>query len=249
MKRLGILFLAMLSVLAAACSGAPAEPTPTVAPTATPTEAAAEPAEAAAPEEAADASLSGVQTFTIVTDESSATYVVNEEFFELALEKLGINAGETVVRGTTQNVSGVITVDLDNPGQPAGETRIQVDLTGLSTDQRNRDRWLQNDRGGPNFARFPVAEFVATGIEGMPAAVTEGEEVTFNLLGDLTIREITQPVTFAVTAQLDGDTLAGNAQANLLITDFGFEPPSFARTLTVENEFVVEVTLVARADG
>ena len=74
----------------------------------------------------------------------------------------------------------------------------------------------------------------------------EGDEVQFKLVGDLTIREITQPATFDVTAKLEGDTITGVATAQLLMTDFGIDPPNFANTLTVQNEFAVQVEFTAR---
>jgi hypothetical protein len=89
-------------------------------------------------------------------------------------------------------------------------------------------------------------EFTATAIEDTPATYQEGDEVQFKLVGDLTIREITQPATFDVTANLEGDTITGVATAQLLMTDFGIDPPNFANTLTVQNEFAVQVEFTAR---
>jgi polyisoprenoid-binding protein YceI len=66
------------------------------------------------------------------------------------------------------------------------------------------------------------------------------------MLGDLTIREVTQPVIFDVSATLNGDTATGVATADLRMTDFGIEPPNFANTLTVADEFSVEVEFTAR---
>jgi len=83
-------------------------------------------------------------------------------------------------------------------------------------------------------------------VEETPATYSEGNEVQFKMMGDLTIREVTQPVTFDVTAKLEGDTATGVATARLQLTDFGIEPPSFANTLTVANEFMVRVEFTAR---
>ena len=74
----------------------------------------------------------------------------------------------------------------------------------------------------------------------------KGDEVQFKMSGDLTIREITQAVTFDVTATLSGDTITGVATVPLLMSDFGIEPPSFANTLTVKDAFTVQVDFVAR---
>jgi len=66
------------------------------------------------------------------------------------------------------------------------------------------------------------------------------------LSGGLTIREITQPVTFDVTAKLQGDTITDVLTTRLLMSNFGIEPPSFANTLTVQDEFGIEVAFTVR---
>ena len=188
----------------------------------------------------------GMRTFVIVPEESSASYLADEEFFEDALAKLGINAGKADVVGTTENVQGQIQFDLQDLAAPLGETTITADLGALKTDQGNRDRWLQENGGGPQFASSPLASFTATGINGLPAAYSEGEEVQFELSGDMTVRETTIPVVFAVTAVVSGNTLTGTAETRLLMSDFGIQPPNFARTLSVADEFGIRVNLVAR---
>ncbi|MCB0184481.1 MAG: YceI family protein, partial [Caldilineaceae bacterium] len=80
---------------------------------------------------------------------------------------------------------------------------------------------------------------------GAPAVYTEGEEVNFQLLGDLSVRDVTLPVTFDVTATLEGSRLNAVATTALEITDFGFDPPSFANTLTVANDLQIRVEIVA----
>ena len=231
-KRLSTLFATLLMiVLLAACGGTE---TPAAAPTAAPAESAAP---APAPAEA------GMVNFQVVTAESSATYVVQEEFLADALAKLGINAGKTEVRGVSQAVSGFIQLDVADPANALGANQFNVDMTVLQTDQSRRDNWIQTD--GPRFGSFPVAQFVATSIVGAPESYTDGQEVSFQLLGDLTVREISQPATFDVTATLSDGTLRGTAIAALKMSDFGIDPPNFANTLTVQDDFQVRLDLVA----
>ena len=206
----------------------------------------AEPATPAATtgESTGSGEVSGLHTYLIIPEESTASYLVDEEFFDGALAKFGIQAGLADVVGSTQEIEGELQLNLDDLASPLGTNRFTVNLSGLTTDQQRRDRWIQEN--GPEFSRFPIAEFTATSIEDAPATYTEGDEVQFKLVGDLTIRETTQPVTFDVTAKLEGDTITGVATAQLLMTDFGIEPPDFANTLTVENEFGVRIEFTAR---
>lgn len=236
--------LLLLGLLLAACGGSaeePAAPTPTTAPpepTAVPTEESAAPEEETAVTEPTEP-----RTFVVVTEESEARYIVNEEFFADALEKLGIAAGKAVVIGRTSGVSGEIQVNLGTPVSVESAT-FTVDMTGLATDQNRRDRWLRNN--AIETSVFPTATFTAVSVDGLPETYTEGETVNFQLTGDLTVRDVTKPVTFDVTAVINGDTLTGTATLGLQMTDFNITPPDFANTLTVQNDFTIEVDITAR---
>jgi polyisoprenoid-binding protein YceI len=225
-KNFLLLLLAVLLLAGCGRNAAEPAPLPTLAPVAAPDGPPAE----------------GVRTFVIVPDQSEALYLVDEEFLEDALSKLGINAGNVVVTGRTQAVSGELALTLDDlPASPFG--RFQVDLRTLRTDQASRDKWIREN--GPRFNQYPSAEFVATRAEGLPASVADGEEVRFTLHGEMTIREQTSPAAFAVRAVLNGDTLSGSAETNLTMTQFGIDPPSFLRTLTVADPFRVVVNFTA----
>ena len=242
LKSLQPLWVLVIFVLAA-CAGAPpptstpVPSTPTPLPTPTPAESGSETESETAP-------TTSLRTFMIVPKESRASYLVNEEFFDGALAKLGIEAGAADVMGSTQNIEGQLQLNFADLSAPLGTNRFSVNLSTLSTDQSRRDNWIREN--GPQFNQYPLAEFVATGASDTPTSYTEGEEVQFKMVGDLTIREVTQPVTFDVTATLDGNTATGVATADLRMTDFGIEPPNFANTLTVADEFSVEVEFTAR---
>lgn len=230
-----IVLLVTVSMLMMACapSASPAaENTP--APTAT-----AEPAGEPQP-----SSTGGVRTFVVLPEQSSASYIVDEEFLPDMLSKYGINVGRQDTIGVTRAIEGQIELNLDDLTAALGDNRFSADLSKLESDQALRDRWIREN--GPQFNEYPEALFVAAAIEGAPASYSEGQEVTFRLLGDLTIREITRPATFNVTAKLTGNLLSGFAEATALMTDFGIDPPNFANTLTVEDEFTIRVDFVAQ---
>lgn len=238
---------------ASAPADAPAEATPAeAAPTEAPTEA---PAAAAAPAEgetpaaaeapaAADIPTSS-QTYVIDPARSSASYMADEEFFGLALPKYGIPEGLADTVGTTQEVSGQFSLNWDDLSNPLGENSFTVDLSTLQSNQALRDEWIREN--GPQFGTYPEATFVAERIEGGPESYTPGTEVTFQLIGNLTVRESTQPVTFDVTASYANGEITGTATAALTMTSFGIEPPNFANTLTVADEFEVRLDFTAVA--
>jgi polyisoprenoid-binding protein YceI len=244
-RKLQIGIVTLLALLLAACGGE-AAPTPAAAaPAAAATEAAVEvTAETAAAADAPAGPVSGQRTFVIVPEQSKASYLVDEEFFGGAFEKYGIAAGDSDVVGSTQQIAGQLQLDLDNLSDALGENRFTVQMNTLVTGEDRRDGWIREN--GPRFNDYPEATFVATAIAGAPARYDNGQEVGFQLIGDLTVRDVTQPVTFDVNAKLAGDTLSGTATTRLKMSDFGIEPPNFANTLTVADEFRIQVEFVAK---
>lgn len=80
---------------------------------------------------------------------------------------------------------------------------VAVDLSTLRSDQARRDKQVQRalDTGG-----YPEAVFQITGAEGDPV-LAEGQAVPVRLTGTMTIKGTDRPLTFAGTAQVEGDTL------------------------------------------
>ena len=268
LKHAVVLLLVTLSVMLAACGAEtpppsppptdpppaatatpiPPPPTETPAPPPSPTPAQEEPAAPAesapaAPAEAEPAAQS--RTFVIVPEKSTASYIVDEEFFGGALDRLGIQPGLVKTIGRTQTVSGQMELNLADLAAPVQANQFTVDLSTLTSDQPRRDNRIRE--ANLESATYPLAAFTITGLQNTPATYTEGQPVTFQALGDMTIREITQPVVFEVTATLTGDTITGTATAQLKMTDFGFEPPNFANMFSVEDEFTTQVEFTFQA--
>lgn len=208
------------------------------------TEAETSTTEAAGDSAATGELPTGLHTYVIVPEESSASYQVDEEFFGLALGKYGIPEGLSDTVGTTQAIEGQFELNWDDLNAPLGENTFTVDLSTLQSNQSLRDSWIRDN--GPQFGTYPNATFVATSLEGAPASYTPGEEVSFKMVGDLTIRDTTKPATFDITAKLEDGTVTGTATTALKMTDFGITPPDFANTLTVQDDFNVNLEFTAR---
>jgi polyisoprenoid-binding protein YceI len=91
----------------------------------------------------------------------------------------------TKVRGQFRDVSGTLHIDEADPSRSTAEVTIQV--ASLTTAQDQRDEHLR----GPDFfdvERFPTITFRSTGAERLDAD-------TYRLTGDLTIRDVTHPVS------------------------------------------------------
>jgi len=234
----------MLAACSTPSTSAPATSAPE--PTAEPTAAPDTPATEAASETTADTGEqpTGLKTYVIVPEESKASYMVDEEFFGLALGKYGIAEGLSDTVGTTSAIEGQFELNWDDLSAPLGENTFTVDLSTLQSNQGLRDSWIREN--GPEFGTYPDAIFVAESLEGAPTSYTPGEEVNFKMVGQMTIRETTQPATFDITAKLENGTVTGTGIAALKMTDFGITPPDFANTLTVQDDFQVQVDFTAQ---
>ena len=199
----------------------------------TPTAAAISRARAGASSQAPPAAAT--ERYVVVPEESPALYRVGEMV-------LRFNRPDVAV-GVTQAISGEIFLDRQRPSN----TRLgvfTVDISQLRSDEPRRDqaireRWLES-------ARYPHATFKPTSIEGLPERLREGARVSVVLRGELTIRDVTRPVTFQGSFELAGDTLRGTAHTTIRMTNFGFEPPSILGVLRANDEVEVELAIVAR---
>jgi polyisoprenoid-binding protein YceI len=171
-----------------------------------------------------------------VPEQSEASYEVQEEFFDRPVELFD-------AVGRTNTIDGQFQLNIDGNQVQLADNHFIVDLRTLTSNESRRDRRIQEQWLESN--TYPWAEFTATAIEDFPADAAEGQDVSFNVVGDMTIREVTRPATFDVTARLDGDTFSGNATSYLLMRDFGFEPPSIMGMLEVTDGVTVTLNFVA----
>jgi polyisoprenoid-binding protein YceI len=200
-----------------------------------------EPEEASAPIEAATLDTSSstdaaaLRTYQISSTDSTVTFALDEEL---------MGQPKTVV-GTTNQVAGEIAVNLADLST-AQVGVIQINARGLTTDNNMRTRTMQNrilETG-----EFEFITFTPTLVNGLPASAGVGESVSFTISGDLTIRDITQPVVFNVTATVVSETqLSGTATAIVNRGDFDLQIPSVPNVANVEEEVELTIEFVANA--
>ena len=73
--------------------------------------------------------------------------------------------------------------------------------------------------------QFPTATFILTEPVSLGAAATTGEAVSVSAVGDLTIHGVTNPVTFALEAQLVGDTIVVVGSTDIVFSDYDVQVP------------------------
>jgi polyisoprenoid-binding protein YceI len=173
-------------------------------------------------------------TFAVDAAQSTARYRAMEELS-------GIGANEAV--GETQAIIG--TLLFDNSYVPLAGSRIDVDLRTLVSDESRRDNFLYDNV--LETGEFPLATFIVTGVAGLDAGLPDGEEVTFQLVGDLTLHGVTNPATWEVTAKRDGDSVTGSANTSFVLDDYEMEKPIVGPVVSIDDEIKLEIDVVAAA--
>ena len=171
-------------------------------------------------------------TFAIVDEESEARYRAQEEL-------ASVGAAEAV--GATNAIVGSILFGQD--GMPLACSRFDVDLRTLRSDEARRDNYLYNNT--LETQRYPLATFVLTEVEGLDGPLTDGEETTFTLIGNLTIHGVTRLVAWEAAATLDGETIEGSAATTFDMPDFEIEPPVVGPVVSLDETVKLEVETTA----
>ena len=213
------------------------EPEPTASPVPEPEPA---PTATAPPQEEAATEMeekpAGSQTFVIVAQESEARFIIDE---------LLLGQPKTVI-GTTNSLSGELTVDAANPAASVFGP-IQIDAGTFVTDNDNRNGAIRRFILQSNRHQFITLN--VTELTGLPDAVSVGDEIEFEIMGDLTVRDITNTVLFIVTMQVVSEIeLRGTAATIVAREAFELTIPQVQSVANVGEEFIVEVDFVARAE-
>ena len=175
------------------------------------------------------------RTFSISQAESEVRFELDED----------LRGQRTTVVGITDQVAGEIRVDMADLST-AQVGVMQINARTLLTDNSFRNRAIQNEI--LETGEFEFITFEPVAIEGLPESVGVGEEITFNIAGDLTIRDITQSIVFSVVAKVDSENqISGTATAIIERVDFDLNIPSVPNVANVEEEVELYIDFVAIA--
>jgi polyisoprenoid-binding protein YceI len=174
--------------------------------------------------------LAAQTRLTISPTGSEARYIVRE--------LLAANTIENDVIGKTTAVSGTIALDAAGKVIPA-ESRITVDLTGLKTDRDRRDGYVQ--RNTLKTAEFPTTTLQVTELRGAPSPLPTSGTFTFTLVGDLTLRGVTKPTTWSVTAVASRTGFTGTAKTSFTFAEFEMTKPRVPVVARVDDPIALEL--------
>ena len=150
-----------------------------------------------------------------------------------------LSGQDVTVVGRTEEVTGSGTVA---DGELTAAT-VEVDLASITTDESARDGQFQ---GILDTRTFPTATFQLTDPVDV-AAVADGETVTVDAPGSMTIKDVTRDVTAGLEIRLvggDGGDVVAELAATVPVTfaDYGVEAPDLG-FVTVEDTGFVEAEL------
>ena len=225
--KYGLVFILIITGLVAAC--APAQ-TPTAVPDIVQVPTTTASTATAAPGAAATPPTSGIK-FMLVPAKSTAGYTVREQ-----LAKLNVPSDAV---GTTNSISGSIILLPDGTIDSAN-SKFTVDLSTLKTDQTMRDNFVR--RAVLHTDQYPQAVFVPTQVTGLPATLPQSGEVAFKVTGDLTIQNVTKPITWDVSGTINNGVATGKATTSLTFEDFNLVQPHISVVLSIVDKIDLTVT-------
>lgn len=152
------------------------------------------------------------------------------------VEVLAGGVDESTVVGRTSEVTGAIELS----GTALVAATVEVEMATLRSDDSHRD---SHAREALDTERFPLAVFKLAEPVELPAGVYQGESFSGSVLGDLTIKGVTNRVVFDLEAQRAGDTIVVVGSAEVIFSDYGVTAPTSIAVISVEDHGIMEFQL------
>lgn len=167
--------------------------------------------------------------FTIGTMGNEARYRVREQLMGKDLPNDAVGATNAITGSILAYPDGRIVKD---------SSKIVIDVRTLKSDQSRRDGFLQ--RRTLETEKYPTVELVPTEIRGFNGKVPASGDVTFQLVGDLTVHGVTRPTVWNVTAHPNGQDFAGTATTSFTFKDISLDQPKVPVVLSVADTIKLE---------
>ncbi len=177
----------------------------------------------------------GLVVFQIAPDQSQVSFAIFEE----------LGGQPNTVVGVSNQVAGQLAVDAQDLSQTQVGV-IQVNARTFATDNNRRNGAIRNFI--LNTDQYEFITFTPKSLSGLSGAAQPGQSFTFQISGDLTIRNVTQPVTFNVTAQgVSTSQITGTATTTVNRSDFNLDIPRVPNVANVGEAVTLQIDFVANA--
>ena len=185
----------------------------------------------------ASAGLAGVWTVQVAEDAGDLQGEPTVSFAGFRVDEVLNNIGDFTAVGRTADVSG--SIELSNTALVAAT--VEVTMSTLRTDNSFRDGRVY---GALNTSEYPKAIFTLAEPVELPAGMADGEPFSGSAEGDLTIKGVTNRVTFELQAQLVGDIIVAVGSSDVVFSDYGVTAPTAPVVVSVEDHGIMEFQLL-----
>lgn len=159
----------------------------------------------------------------------------NEARYRVREVLVGIELPNDAV-GRTSAVSGALTIG--DGGMVLPGSVIEVNITGLTSDEDRRDGFLQRRVLGGE--EFPTVRVTPRELRGVTTPLPTSGSTAAILVGDLTVRDVTRPTNWQVQANFAGDRVTGTATTAFTFEEFGLTKPRVPAVLSVADTIRLE---------
>jgi polyisoprenoid-binding protein YceI len=132
--------------------------------------------------------------------------------------------------GSTGAVAGAIAFDSAGRIIPSA-SRFEVQVSGLTSDRTRREGYVRGLL--LETEQYPTVVFALTAVRGLQLPLPQSGSQSFELLGNLTVKGVTRPTAWQVSAQFAPDTVTGTSSTAFTFADFGLRQPRVPVLLSV----------------
>lgn len=150
-----------------------------------------------------------------------------------------LNGQSTEAVGRTSAVTGSLTLS----GTQATAATFTVDMASIASDESRRDNQFRNRI--MEVGTHPTSTFTLSRPIDFGAVPDEGERLAAKATGKLTLKGVTNDVTFDVEGERSGSTIRLAGSIPITFTDYGIDDPS-GGPAQVGDEGELEFLLVLR---
>ncbi|WP_019535771.1 YceI family protein [Paenibacillus ginsengihumi] len=152
---------------------------------------------------------------------------------------VSVTTSKETVNFEGSSVQGSWTVNTSDFSQMKVEAKLQID--SLQSGNAQRDNHVQGEKF-LNAAQYPEAVFTLQDFANFPQEWKEGERVSFDMNGTLTVKGISKDVTFKSEAMYNQGVISMEGSAVVTFDDFGMQNPHTV-LLDSQNDVTVQLRL------
>jgi polyisoprenoid-binding protein YceI len=155
---------------------------------------------------------------------------------------VGYRVVEVLFGQDTEGVgrTNAVTGQLELAGAQVTTASFSVDMTTVKSDESRRDNQFNNNL--MNTSQFPTATFELTAPIDLGGEPADGQDISAQATGNLTLRGTTKPVTIDVQARRTGTTFQVVGSTDIVFAEYGIPQPD-APGVTTQDHGLLEFDL------